>query len=413
MNSDANRGLCYRCARELAQTAIDLPADLSGVGAGSTAPGLVAHEVLRLRELFTDFVQRSPDLVFQTDDALRFTYVNDAWTTVLGYAPDDLLGHPMCDFQPPDSVERDWEVLRAATAGSVIRGHRSVRLHKDGHPVHVLLSARPIHGPDGALRGVRGTAVDISAQVRAWEEAGRARAADRAKSAFLAMMSHELRTPLSHILGFSGILLREISGPLTKDQRKQVGLMQSSARLLRQLVDDILDYVRLEGGALRPRRDDVDLGRLAARVVEMTLPRAASQGLRLTMATTAPAILARADAHRVEQILLNLVGNALKFTAEGGVHVALCRDGDAVCVSVADTGPGIPADQLDTIFEAFHQIYTDDARQDGAGLGLAISRGLARAMGGDLSVSSTVGGGSEFTLRLPADADADAMGYRA
>ncbi|RME28017.1 MAG: sensor histidine kinase, partial [Deltaproteobacteria bacterium] len=233
----------------------------------------------------------------------------------------------------------------------------------------------------------------------------RAEAADRAKANFLAVTSHELRNPLSNVLGFAGLLLDEVSGPLNETQRREVELLQDNARLLRRLAEDIADYLRLDGHRLRPQVEPVDLCAVGRRVAAGAAPRAMDAGLHLETRIPSGSIVAAADARRVEQVLHNLLDNAIKYTEAGRVDLRVARDGPQVITEVADTGPGIPAHQRDAIFEPFHRLPGRGRRADGVGLGLAISRGLARAMGGELTVSSAVGRGSRFTLRLPAWGD--------
>ena len=235
---------------------------------------------------------------------------------------------------------------------------------------------------------------------------GIAEEANHAKSAFLAAMSHELRTPLNAIGGYVQLLEMGIHGPVTIAQREALQKVARSQRHLLRLINEVLNLARIEAGGVH-----YDIGRVALReivdaVLPMVEPQMGEHGLSYEV--DVPVDLAvNADRDKAEQVLLNLLGNALKFTPRGGqIRIEATRDGQAtprIRLSVEDTGIGIPADRLEQVFEPFMQVNTDPARRaEGTGLGLAISRDLARGMGGDLTARSQVNRGSTFTLELPA-----------
>ena len=249
----------------------------------------------------------------------------------------------------------------------------------------------------------------------------RAEAADTIKSAFLATMSHELRTPLNSIIGFTGILLQGLAGPLSDEQRKQLGMVMGSARHLLELINDVLDLSKIEAGQLQIRHEPVDVGVVVERVLDSVRPQA--QHKQLTLNLECPEALPEisGDRRRIEQILLNLLSNAIKFTDRGGVTLCVevvsawlpsAANGavpsaapdarPALRFRVLDTGIGIAEDELAQLFQPFRQVDSGIARQhEGTGLGLAICRRLAGLMGGEIAASSRLGGGSEFTLTLP------------
>ncbi len=235
----------------------------------------------------------------------------------------------------------------------------------------------------------------------------RAEAASVAKSRFLATMSHEIRTPLNGILGMADLLRR---AGLNPENASYVDAIRSSGAALIALIDQILDLSRIEAGRLDVAAEVVDLTRLVEGVVELLAPRAQSKGLEIAASISAASPrFVRADAMRLRQVLLNLAGNAIKFTRSGGVCVAVdCLEGQALRFAVVDTGPGVPPDRREAIFEAFEQGDVSHARlHDGAGLGLAISRQLVALMGGALTLDDNPGGGSifAFTVDLPACED--------
>jgi signal transduction histidine kinase len=228
--------------------------------------------------------------------------------------------------------------------------------------------------------------------------------ANQIKSDFLAAMSHELRTPLNAIMGYADLLDMGIHGPVTPPQRQALQRIRRSQNHLLGLINDILNYAKLEAGRVEVRREAVPMRFMLADLQEMTEPQTGERGHTVSFHVADENLTAIGDADKVRQILLNLVGNAIKFTGSGGrIRVACEGTADSVRVRVEDNGPGIPADRLDTIFDPFVQVDRTSGRdgQHGVGLGLAISRDLALLMDGDLSVRSEPGRGSVFTLKLP------------
>jgi signal transduction histidine kinase len=227
--------------------------------------------------------------------------------------------------------------------------------------------------------------------------------ANRAKSQFLAVMSHELRTPLNAIGGYAELMDMEIHGALSAEQHDALDRIQRSQRHLLGLINQVLNYTRIETGRLRYELADLSLDDIARNVESLILPQMNARGIRYQYNSSRPPAIVHADSEKLQQILLNLIGNAIKFTDAGG-RVTLECDVTETLVStrVCDTGIGITAEKLEAIFEPFVQVDTNYTRtKDGIGLGLAISRDLARGMGGDLTVESALGSGSTFTLALP------------
>lgn len=237
-----------------------------------------------------------------------------------------------------------------------------------------------------------------------------AESADRIKSAFLATMSHELRTPLNSIIGFTGIILQGLAGPLNSEQHKQLIMVRDSARHLLALINDVLDISKIEAGQLEVRFESFDLAASIAKTFSIVKPLAEKKGLILSADIGAEIGYLSSDARRVEQILLNLLNNAVKFTDHGSITLAAAIESGphpdqlpAVRISVSDTGLGIKPEDRNLLFKPFRQIDTGLSRQhEGTGLGLAICRRLADLLGGDIRMESEWGKGSIFTLILPA-----------
>ena len=274
--------------------------------------------------------------------------------------------------------------------GSVFWGRLSLRAFDHSHPL------------GGAVAILEDVSDDRQAADILRKALEKAQEADRIKSAFLATMSHELRTPLNSIIGFTGILLQGLAGPLNEEQAKQLGMVQKSARHLLSLINDVLDISKIEAGELEIQVSSFDLSSSIDRALALVAPLAEHKGLKMEV-ELAPGIGPIAtDQRRLEQILINLLNNAIKFTSQGGVRL-LCRlEAGRYCIQVIDTGIGIRQQDLSGLFQPFHQVDTGPSRRhEGTGLGLAICNRLVARMGGSISVTSGPGKGSTFTVLLP------------
>jgi signal transduction histidine kinase len=224
--------------------------------------------------------------------------------------------------------------------------------------------------------------------------------ASRHKSAFLANMSHELRTPLNAIIGFTRIALRRLQGQIEAKQYENLEKILASAQHLLALINAILDIAKVEAGRVEVHAGTIALGAVLEQCVRTVEP-LVRDGVRLEADIEAGVTLAT-DAEKLRQIVINLLSNAAKFTPAGSIRLRACAHVDTVTIAIADTGIGIPADKLESIFEEFEQVDGGSTREyGGTGLGLAIARRLARLLGGDIRVRSALGAGSTFTLALP------------
>jgi signal transduction histidine kinase len=292
-----------------------------------------------------------------------------------------------------------------------------IRLHHDGvtEERYFNVGYQPLRNATGEVYAIASVAYDVTEQMRARRELEIAKqaaedarveavTANQAKSAFLTMMSHELRTPLNAVAGYSDLLLMGVRGPLADGQREDLERIKRSGQYLLGLINDVLNFAKLDAGHVEFRFEDVRVGPVLERLEELIRPQVDAKGLRYDHGICAPMHYVRADPEKMRQILLNLLANAVKFTEPGGEVSLICRAADEVVhITVRDTGRGIAADQLDRVFDPFVQVdrHLTPMSQQGVGLGLAISRDLAIGMGGTLEAQSEIGKGSAFTLTLP------------
>jgi PAS domain S-box-containing protein len=288
------------------------------------------------------------------------------------------------------------------------RGVRSLVLAPVTARGEVLGSVRMATGPSGRTLGPADVEVLVEVARRVGLALDNARlytaalAASETKSAFMAAMSHELRTPLNAVLGYADLLDAQIAGPLTPAQREQLGRIESSARHLLQLIDEILTFSRIEAGQEQVRVERFDLAELARDSAALVQPLAQGKALGFAVDTPADPVWMESDPGKIRQIVLNLLSNAIKFTDAGEVRMAVSADGEAVMVRVSDTGIGIDPEQQERVFDAFWQVEQSSTRRvGGTGLGLSVTRQLARMLGGEVDLRSDPGRGSAFTVRLP------------
>ena len=358
----------------------------------------------RLQTVFTRApaliaVLRGPDHVFEM--------ANPRYAA--GAGSRDLLGRPVREALPELAdqgyVDLLDEVRRAGVAYEGVEA--PVTSGPEGETRFYNFVYEPLPaGADGIDR-IFFHGVDVTELVRARTAA---EAASRAKSDFLAVMSHEFRTPLNAILGYSSLLEAGVPEPLPEGPRERVGRIRLAARHLRGLIDEVLSLVGLESGRLEVDARRVAIEEVLEQVRAVAEPLAVEKGLAFEAVVEDAPTHVVTDRGKLRQILLNLVGNAVKFTPEGRVVLSVGREGDRIVWRVSDTGIGIPDDQRESLFEPFWQADASTTRASGGtGLGLAISRRMARLLSGDVTVESEPGRGSVFTLRLPvAPPDAEA-----
>ena len=355
-------------------------------------------------------IERLPDgiVIVDTDGNIRFA--NPAAERLFDRRAEELVGTSF-GFPLVVGETTEIDIVQRGGSGVLYAELRVVETEWEAQQVQ-LVSLRDITDRKQAEERAQQLAYEREARLEA-------EAASRAKSEFLAIMSHELRTPLNAVLGYAELLELGISGPLTDKMREQIGRIRISATHLLGLVNDLLDLAKVEAGRLQVSSGPASASGTVAAAMALIQPQAAARGIELLVLPAAePSPVYLGDDERVRQIMVNLLSNAVKFTDPGGritVEIGSARTAGAdtrlptvrsyVTFTVTDTGRGIPEDKLLSIFDPFVQAESGHSRsREGSGLGLTISRRLARLMGGDLTVQSELQKGSTFTLWLPADA---------
>ena len=372
-------------------------------GAGIVAEGASLYRLLV--ESVRDYA------IFALDTKGHIASWNIGAERIKGYKASEIIGRHFSTFYPAEDIAAGkpaWELEVAAEEGRF--EDEGWRIRKDGRWIWANVVITALRNEAGTLVGYAKVTRDLTER-RASEERALADArrisevelANRAKSQFLAAMSHELRTPLNAIGGYTELIELGIGGTVTEQQREYLARIRGSQQHLLGIINDLLNYSRIEAGQVAYELTDVRVHSLVDVVLPLLEPQAVTKGIVLEHGPCPDGLTGRADRMKAEQVVLNLLSNAVKFTPVGGrVTVSCGTEADCVTIRVTDTGPGIPEDQRDRIFEPFVQLGRSlTSAHEGTGLGLAISRDLARAMGGDVSLESEVDVGSTFTLSLP------------
>ena len=372
------------------------------------------NEALSLSEKkYRGVVDSIYEVIFQTDSRGVWTFLNPAWTELTGFAVRDSLGRSYLDHVQPDERETLAALFRSLLQHERdhVR-HEACLLDRDGVKRWVEICARPLLDANDRILGVSGTVLDITERHRADEALNlalqKAEAANRAKSQFLATISHEIRTPMNGVQGHLE-LLKDQSHLLPASSREHLHHADSSAALLRALLDDMLDFSKIDAGKLDLSADPLRLGPLAREIMVLMRGQLGKKPviLQQSMDPALDELVLQGDALRIRQVLMNLVSNAIKFTEDGRVGLAIqledVTDKRArVRMTVSDTGIGMTQEQLECLFQPFTQADSSITRRfGGTGLGLSISQSLIKLMGSEgLQVSSTPGKGSTFQFEL-------------
>jgi PAS domain S-box-containing protein len=352
------------------------------------------------RTKFESLLQLSPQIVWFAQPDGQISYCNPYWYEYTGFSESQTIGYRWTDAIHPEDRDRViWSWRKAVQEGKDYDVEMRLRDH-DGRYCWFLARSRPGRDETGAVNAWLGIAVDIEERKRAEEEAW---AASQAKSEFLASMSHELRTPLNAIGGYAELLALGIRGSLNAEQAQDVARIRRSQQHLLTLINDVLNFAKVDAGQAEYRLTAVPVDEILKDTESMIAPQILAKGLRYTYKGGDKTASVLADPEKLQQIVLNLLSNAVKFTDAGGsITLAAVPSGNCIEISVADTGAGISPEKVERVFDPFVQAERRlNQPVQGVGLGLAISRDLAKAMNGDITVESTVGKGSTFTISLP------------
>src|SRR5829696_1171480 len=377
------------------------------IGTDNTARKQVEAERMLLDQRVRDqqfytrsLIESNIDALITTDPRGIITDVNKQMEALTGCTRDELIGAPFKDyFTDPERAEAG---IMLVLGERKLTDYELTARARDGKETVVSYNASTFHDRDRKLQGVFAAARDVTERKR-YEQS--LQQANRAKSVFLANMSHEIRTPMNAILGFSQLMLRDQD--LTPQQCQYLGTINRSGEHLLALINDVLEMSKIEAGRTTLNTSTFDLSVLLKDLEMMFRVRTNEKKLSFSveMIGEVPRYIV-SDINKLRQVFINVIGNAVKFTDEGGVGLRVRADrggaaGPSLRVEVEDTGPGISADELDKLFRHFEQTKTGQQTGTGTGLGLAISREFVRLMGGDITVSSQVGKGSVFVIHLP------------
>ncbi len=385
---------------------------------GSEITGWKAVEI-RARQLAA-IVECSHDAIISKDLDSIIQSWNPSAERIFGYTAAEAIGQPITILIPPDHADEEAEILDRIKRGERVDHYETVRQRKDGGRVDISLTISPIHDAAGRIVGASKIARDITERRRLDEDRARlleaeravyidaqrvrreAEETSRAKDEFLAMVSHELRTPLHAVAGWLHILRAKRDDPALTE--RALDILVDNVRLLTKLVSDLLDVSRIVAGKMTLSRQPVDIPPTVEKVLDGLRPIAAERGVTLESRVSPWAGPVLADIERLQQVIGNIVANAIKFTGpEGRVTVGAWNEATDVEIVVSDTGRGIPSSFLPHVFEAFRQAERSTSRgPSGLGLGLAIVRHLVELHDGTVKAESAgVGKGTRVTVRLP------------
>ena len=359
-------------------------------------------EVNKGKAYIENLVENAADAVISANMEDRILTWNRGAEVIFGYSKEEAVGKELAVLLPPGHLKELEEIRNKVQIAGVIRNLEVRRKRKEGAIIEVALAVSPIKGKDDNVIGFLYLAKDITEKKR-YEK--RLKELDKMKSDFVSNVSHELRTPLTSIKGSVDNMMDGLTGQLNEKQSRYLTRIKSNADRLTRLINDLLDLSRIEAGKIDLNPAVLPLVVLAKEVAEGLRPVATEKLISLEVASADPGVIAWADRDKVTQVLINLIGNAVKFTpSHGEVRVTIERNGaEWVQTSVVDTGPGIPLEEANRIFDKFYQIaHISKQKARGTGLGLAISKALVEMHGGRIWVESAVGRGSTFSFTLPA-----------
>ena len=360
-------------------------------------------EVNKEKAYIENLVDNAGDAIISTDVEDRILTWNHGAEVIFGYSKEETVGQSLTILLPSHRAGELEEIRDKVRITGVIRNLEVRRIRKDGIIIEASLAVSPIRDKDDNVIGFLHLARDVTEKKR-YEQ--RLKELDKMKSAFVSNVSHELRTPLTAIKASADNMLDRLIGDLNAKQVGYLTRIKSNSDRLARLINDLLDLSTIEAGKIDLRPANLPLVTLVKEAAESLRPVTAEKLINLTVMSADPGVIAWADRDKVIQVLMNLIGNALKFTpTHGEVTVAVAKNSAAwMQISVTDTGPGIPAEEVNKVFGRFYQIgQAGTQKTQGTGLGLAISKALVEMHGGKIWVESEAGKGSTFSFTLPAE----------
>ncbi|QXP59361.1 PAS domain S-box protein [Olleya sp. HaHaR_3_96] len=385
----------------------------------------VAEEkLINSEQLFKRLSSHAPVAIYQSDKAGVCNYVNEEWLKYSGLTFNESLGFGWANAIHPDDQARVLEEWQYAVSTETDLISDFKLLNTKGEVLWLSAKTTSLYDLNNKLYGYIGTLVDISDRKKSEielekyrnnleqlvasrtsdleKEKVKAQSADLMKSAFLATMSHELRTPMNSIIGFTGILLKELAGPLNNEQKKQITMVKNSGIHLLSLINDVLDISKIEAGKLKVTFSPFNYLESLEKVTAFLLPQISTKGLTLSTQISEMEVILDSDQGRVEQVLLNLLSNAIKFSNEGAIIIKVAIVDQVLVTQIVDQGIGIRSKDINKLFIPFAQLEIGDkSKQEGTGLGLSICKNLVEKLGGTIEVQSQIGKGSNFTFKLP------------
>ncbi|MGJ8620512.1 MAG: PAS domain S-box protein [Methylophilaceae bacterium] len=409
---------------------------VAGMGIDTTQRKIAETKLDQIQQNYRELVESANSIILRWDYNGVITFLNTYGQRFFGYKAEEIVGQHVIGTIVPysDSAGRNLSDLMEQICLDTKAFEQNVNenMIKNGQRVWISWTNKIVLDAKGDLVEILSIGNDITQRLQAEKEIKllnanlekrvaqrtnelksaliRAESADKIKSAFLATMSHELRTPLNSIIGFTGIVLQKMAGPLNTEQTKQLSMVQASARHLLALINDVLDISKIEAGQLKIQLARTNINHLIEEVITSLKPTAEKKGLVLSSSIAENLNEIVTDSRRLKQVLINLANNAIKFTDKGTVEISANLVVDEkelnkkpyVKFYVNDTGIGMKPNDIDQLFQPFHQIDSGLSRlHDGTGLGLVICKKLVNLMKGTISVQSEWGKGSEFTVTLP------------
>ncbi|QRM88232.1 PAS domain S-box protein [Lacinutrix sp. WUR7] len=406
---------------------------------------ITSEKVKKSEALFRSLASNAQVAIFSSDNEGMINYVNDEWMKYSGMTFKEAMGSGWINAIHPEDKDRvmhEWQ--QAVVYGSDFNSELKF-LDKKGNTTWLIVKGSKLIDAQNNIYGYIGTASDITERIQnekellnyknnleklvglrteelndskeallnlledinlqsaeLEKEKVKAQSADLMKSAFLATMSHELRTPMNSIIGFTGILLKELAGPLNTEQKKQLSMVKDSGSHLLGLINDILDISKIEAGKLRVSFYPFDYLTTLEKTIDFLMPQASKKGIELHTEISNFDITLVSDERRIEQILLNILSNAIKFSEKGGIQIKVNVKDDVLITQIIDQGIGINEKDINKLFMPFIQLEGGLSRKhEGTGLGLAISKNLIEKLGGTIQVESELGKGSNFIIRFP------------